>query len=269
MRTFNPFPGIPFLLLLLLLPAACGEGKARDPGETYDLAIRWETGTKYRVREERTERSGTGTFPPAGEIDSRTRALKRELHIYEDEVLEADGDRLYRVRRTYLTSTRERKPTAVNGKTYEIRNPLTRGNLDVKTREIPGTVTQQEFREIERSALRLAATLLPDQPVRKGGTWVSGRNLTTLEFAPGTQVVALEAIEPGRTARLAWRPRGRLLTGAETAVTMDETVTLDLAGRRIGGYHSDTEYHMTAPARRWRRLSIDVAVTIESSPRSK
>jgi len=285
MQTSNLIPGI--FALLLLFPTGCGDGEAPDPVGAHDLGLRWETGMKYRVREERTERSGAGSFPPAAEIEARTDAVRRELSIFEDEVIETDGGRLYRIRRTYITSVRgpddAREPTPLSGKTYEIRNPLPiggRGGMDVRTKDPGGTsrpVSEEEVREIAKGALRLATTLLPRRPVRKGETWPAGRNLRTLQFDPTTHLVRLEAIETGRTARLAWRPRGWLRAPGDTAVSIDEIVTLDLVGRRIGSYRSDAEYHQAAPVRKWRQVSIEVSVTpvertpvpAETSPRTK
>lgn len=266
MRTSSPVPGI---LLLALLVAACGEGKPEAPGGEHEIRPRFTVGDRYRVRDVRTYRSGRGRFPPAADLEARTEEFRQEIHLYEEEVVEADGHRLFRVRRTYLNSVREEFPTAVAGKTYEITNPYPlpgSGDLDVRVVTPDGPLapaSRDEIAEIASGAPRLATTLLPDHAVRDDETW-PGRDMPSLEAEPGSLRVRLESIEPGRIARLTWNPRGRLATTGESVISMREILTIDLRGGRIGDFRSETEHQRETPVTGWKHVLIEVsAVAIE------
>ncbi len=266
MRTSSLVSGI---LALVLLAVACGDGKPPAPQGGHEIRPRFTVGDRYRVRDERTFRAGTGRFPPAADLETRTKELREESHIYEEEVVEAVGHRLFRVRRTYVTSLRGGQPTPVAGKTYAIVNPYPlegSGDLDVRVEGPDGILvpaSQPEFGEIAAGAARLATTLLPGREVREGETW-PGRDLPSLELAPESRHVRLESIEPGRSARVAWKPQGRLAAPGESSVSMEETLTIDLAGGRIGDFRSRTEHQQETPAALWRQIVFEVsAVAIE------
>ena len=266
MRTYSLIPGI---LALVLLAAACGDGKPPASQSWHEIRPRFTVGDRYRVRDERTFHAGTGRFPPTADLETRTKELREESHIYEEEVVEADGHRLFRVRRTYLTSVRAGQPTPVDGKTYEIVNPYPfegSGDLDVRVQGPDGTLapaSRPEFGEIASGAARLATTLLPGREIREGETW-PGRDLPTLELAPESRQVRLESIEPGRSARVVWKPHGRLAAPGESSISMDESLTIDLAGGRIGNFRSRTEHQQETPATLWRRIVIEIStVAIE------
>jgi len=117
------------LPLLAALLAGCGAGTpeaGRPPGERFDLRPRWEAGDAYRLQEERTEWTGRGAFPPAGDIERRAESRRREIHRCRLEVVEADGPRLLRARLAFSTSSAgeegRREPTSLAGRIYEIEN---------------------------------------------------------------------------------------------------------------------------------------------------
>jgi hypothetical protein len=260
--------------LPLLLAAGC-DGGGVDRGREIDLRPTWATGQVYRVREEQRERSGKGPFPPEAALENRTEGSRRELHIFREEVLEADRNRLYRVRRTYLTSVRGRdgnlEPTAVAGKTYEIRNPYPLQGLpamEVRVRDAGGRfepATAEEAREIGKSAYRLTFTLLPAGPVRRGDPWFSGRQLGPLEFEPKSDLVRIAKLEEGREAVLVWEPRGRLRVPGDSRVSMRERLTLDLENGRIGAYRTEAQYRSATPRESWRWITMDVTLTTEGN----
>jgi len=266
MRTSSLVSGI---LALVLLTLACGDGKPPAAQSGHEIRPRFTVGDRYRVRAERTFRAGTGRFPPTGDLETRTKELREESHIYEEEVVEADGHRLFRVRRTYVTSLRGGQPTPVAGKTYEIVNPYPlegSGDLDIRVEGPDGTLaraSQLEFDEIAAGAARLATTLLPHRKVREGETW-PGRDLPSLDLSPESRQVHLESIEPGRSARVAWTPQGRLAAPGEISISMEESLTIDLASGRIGDFRSRMEHQRETPAALWRQNVIELsAVAIE------
>jgi hypothetical protein len=262
MRTSSPIPGI---LLLALLVAACGESPTVED-DTHEIRPDFRVGDRYRVREERTVRDGRGRFPPAADLPARTQGLNEETHLFEEEIVEADDLRVFRVRRTYLTSVRDGRPTAVAGKTYEIVHPYPvsgAGDLGARAEGADGgfvPATDEELKEIVGGAIRLAATLLPDRPVSKGATWEASRILSTLDIDPPSRLARLESIDPGRTARVVWQPYGRLAVPGESRVSLRETLVVDLAGGRIGGYRSRTEVQQETPATQWKQIEIEVSV---------
>jgi hypothetical protein len=260
------------LICLFLLAAACGDAPEASK-DRIELRPQWRTGDRFRVREEREQRIGKGRFPAAGEIESRTDRIRNELHIYDVEVVEADGHRLFRTRRTYLRSVRgepgKLAATPVEGKTYEIVNPLPLaglGRLEIRVVGEDGKVEpapKEETGEIVKSFFRLTPTLLPEGPVERDGTWPLGRGLSTLDEETAASRVGIADYEAGRKARIEWRTSGRLRmrAPAETRVTIRESLAMDLANARIESYRSITEFHTAARPEQWRRISIDVTVT--------
>ncbi|MEN8149690.1 MAG: hypothetical protein ABFS86_07690 [Planctomycetota bacterium] len=269
MRTSSLVPGFALFVLLVLLAAACGDGEPAPRDDGHEIRPTFTVGDRYRVRDDRSLRIGAGRFPPAADLEARTKEVHEVSHIYDEEVVEADGHRLFRVRRTYLTSTRGGQPTPVAGKTYQIVNPYPlpgSGPLDVRV-EGPGgsfvPASRDEIAVIAAGAARLATTLLPDRKIREDETW-PGRDLPTLDLEPSSRRIRLESIEPGRAARVTWQPSGRLAAPGESSVSMKETLTIDLAGGRIGDFHSRTEHQQETPVAQWRRIVIEVsAVVIE------
>jgi hypothetical protein len=262
MRTSTVVPGI---LLCALLAAACGGKEPPARVEELEIRPRFAVGDRYRVREVRTIRSGDGRFPPAADLAARTQELRQEVHVYEEEVVEASAHRLFRVRRTYVSSVRGELPTPLAGKTYEITNPYTAA-IVIRVEEPGGSLgpaSPDEVAEITSGVARLAATLLPDREVREDETW-PGRELPSLEIEPAALRVRLESYEPGRTARLTWQPSGRLATPGESSISMKETLTLDLERGRLGGFRSVTEVQRETPVTHWKHILFELStVSIE------
>ena len=176
----------PLLAGLLLAPllAACGEKDRPPEKELVDPRPRWTVGETVRIREERERRHGTGPFPPAGELVTRTRTVERGVDLYEETVLEGAGTRLRRVRREYLRSFRTVKgkdePTVLAGNTYEIADPFADDTFRLELVADDGTksaASQDEEKLIRVGLLRMAASLLPGRPVRPGAAWRPGRAL--------------------------------------------------------------------------------------------
>jgi hypothetical protein len=269
------------VFLSALLPAlllACGDPEPKTRGG-FDLRPQWTTGETYRIREEKEKRRGRGPFPPSAEVAERTSEIVRHVDVYREVVLEADGPRLRRTRRTYLTSVTEgpdgRKPTAMEGRTYEIAEPF--GDEAFRLEAVDGeggraAAPKEQVRRVRECLLRVAASLLPDGPVRRGDVWRPGRNLSILA-TPGTSRMTprLRSVEERDGRRVAvvecdWDVE--VPTGPQqgTRISMRETLRVDLVERRLTEYQGVTEAHVPArPGRleEWTRVGTSLSVIRE------
>jgi hypothetical protein len=266
----NPLKALPFALLILL--AACDGPDAEDSAdtpsgpaasaETVDLLPYWEE--TLEVREEHRLFQGAGAFPPEAEVASRSSRTVTGLDVYRVEVAKADGSRLLETRRTYLTSVRtekgERKPTAVQGNTYRIVEPLGAFRADRLEGEDLKPISDEELRYIRDTALRRAASLLPTERQAVGATWMPGRNRSALA-AIGRESIEMVAKLAGVADGLATVTCRTEAQGGDPAqpaqLKLTETLTMDLSGARFAAYEALREERIPGRERvtgGWRRV---------------
>jgi hypothetical protein len=233
-------------------------------------------GEVYEVREETLSYRGNGPFPPASEVEARADRVERKVDLYRFEVLAAEGARLLRTKRRYVSSLQgpvdALAATPVDGKTYVIDEPFAACRVSVVDEDGPGPpAADPEAGYARMCLLRMAASLLPSHPVRKGESWKPGRDLTALEI-PGEKAIRMKPRFVGvreaggyRIARLEARTevqiRSGLLVGAHT--TMEEIVEIDLTARRFRSYGMETQWYLPRARSRprgWRLVMADLVV---------
>lgn len=264
------------LLLALVLAAGC-PGEPVPAPETFDLRPRWEEGRVLEVREERVHHRGTGRFPAAGELSTRAGETEREVDVFRLTVLSVAGDRPARTRRTYSSSRIERsgkvEPSPMNGRTYEIEEPLGECRVFlVEGEKVSGPAPEEEARRVRLSAVRMAASLLPARPVRVSELWQPGRDRAAFSRL-GRATVGMEA----RLASVEDGPEGRAaeVTGETWAriavprqpdllVSQKEELRVDLGTGLPVSYRIVIERHRgpnQGPAATWHRTETTATLT--------
>jgi hypothetical protein len=266
------------VIVAALLLDACDSRTAAPSGDEVDIRPRWERGETLEVREEREHRRGSGRFPTEGEIARRSGSVTKDLDVYRETILEGSGPNLLRTRRTYVLSFQgppdDRKPTPLMGKTYEITEPFADCRVEVKGEDgKKAPASSEETLHIRKSLLRIAASILPGQPVRVGSAWRPGRDLTLLatpDLGQARMTPRLASIEERDGRRVAfveceWNveySRGRL---SGTHITMQETLRMDLDTGRFDGYHAVTDTYMPPGRGRpegWWRVVSELSVNL-------
>ena len=266
------------LLVFLIALVGCDQGEEAGPGAAPDgieIRPRWEIGQVFEVREETENRSGLGSFPPAGRLEQRTARLRLRTDVYRITVLEADGHRLLRTERTYLTSRAgkktSRKPTPLEGLTLVLEQPF--GNPpSIQVRSEGGELTPPTKEITSRllgSPLRLCVSLLPRRPVPVGSSWRPGRALDMLVLGQGAvrARVLLESVDQTpsmHTARVSSVTTIPIVNGplAGSSLQMREGISMDLTRGHIGTYNSVTEWYIPATREReegWKRVESSLS----------
>ena len=195
---------------------------------------------------------GAGPFPATGELEARSESTERILHIFREQIVEADGPRLFRVRRTYLTSRRTRdgksEPTPVEGKTYEISRPFSGKDFRAERIAEDGArapATPEENKELRGTTLRMAATLLPEDPVRVGDKWRPGRDTRALNVLGQDRSSMLARLKErkGEFAIIEGTTDVQIPRGpqAGTQVALRESLHVEPETGRLAAYHYSAE----------------------------
>ncbi len=264
---------LPALAILLL---GCGSREPAATGGT-DLLPRWKAGDVFEVREETRRYRGDGPFPAAGEVEARTESIERTLDVYRMEVIRAEGTRLLRTRRRYVSSLAgtgdELRPTALDGKTYEVERPFGECRVEVPGPEGARTpAPEEEALRVRLCLLRMAASLLPGRPVRPGATWTPGRDLDAFQV-PGRKEIrmvprltAVKRVEGRTLGIVSARTEVRMLSGplGSAHIVMEEILRMDLDAHRFGSYAMETQWYLPPGPRRpqnWRLILGDLTLT--------
>ena len=265
------------LLLVALLFASCGNGAEPVKTGGIDLSPQWRGQEIVEVREERMELQGPGPFPTGADLEAAANKREREVDVYRDTVLTGTGPVLNALHRRYLSSVLttdgKSEPTAVDGNSYLITDPL---NTCGVQREVKGGTTEaspEEVKKIRLSILRIAASLLPSKKVRKGETWLPGRKLDVLALQGqvdadmSARLKSVEEKEDGKFATITCSTDASIPIGQRIGarLTVRETLLFDLIAGRVTTYHAVTErYYPVGPGRKegWVKTVTDVSVKI-------
>jgi hypothetical protein len=264
-------------MLLTLAVAACRE--EIPPPEPLDplLELHWRNEETLEVREERVQVEGVGTFPAAGDIRSRATREEKTVDLYEDTVISGGETELHSLRRVYLssleTSGEKTRPTIVDGKTYLISDPL---GACVVRREEKGEAVDAKPKEVQKvrlSVLRIAASLLPSEPIPLGSSWRPGRDLSHLAIKGqakaqmSARLVSVEETEGRRVGTVECKMNARIPIDDQVGanLTVRETLLLDLDRGHVIAYHSRGErYYPPLPRRRAEWVYTETEVSVKA-----
>jgi hypothetical protein len=263
------------LLLVALLFTACGNGAEPVKTGGFDLSPQWRGQEIVEVREERMELQGPGAFPTGADLEAAANKREREVDVYRDTVLTGTGPVLDALHRRYLSSVLttdgKSEPTVVDGNSYVIYDPLNTCKVQKEVEDGTAEASPEEVKKITLSILRIATSLLPSKTVRKGETWLPGRDLTVLALQGKVdadmraRLKSVEEKEDGKFATITCSTDARIPTGQRIGahLTVREKLLFDLLAGRVTTYHAVTErYYPKGPGRKegWVKTVTDVSV---------